>query len=850
MAKKKNDQVELSGELATESGNGKKAEKKKVVRQGSLMKHSLPWLVMASVILVGSLAAIGYLAETSAAKQRNDMVQLYMRHYVSVLDVYSRNNEDAAQSVSDAALLAMSADGVTPDADLTSRFPGALYARLAPINSDPESDRLSFALHDMAIRISQGQNVRPEISFFESGDIKEQVATYGRLVKDAADQPAAVFLVSFPLKSVANSLRSFSTETGSIELTQKIGQERAVILKAGEGLEDEAAIATSSNPGWELRFSPAPLLIKESGPASFIVMLAAFASIAVLGLFAWTLVSLRRIIQKDVQSISTFCQNFFLYGNQHRPVLEVNEFTPLLNDLEKYGSELRAGKGSKSLPPADGLGDMSVAGDAALLGDAPAPKPRSVSSTSSQGKMPSESVPPPLDSSVFRAYDVRGVVGTQLTKEFAELLGKAIGSEAYARGDSTVVVGRDGRLSGPEMSGALIAGLRASGVDVIDVGMVPTPVLYFAAKTIANGSGVMVTGSHNPADYNGFKIMLAGDTLAGDEIQALRQRMETGKLASGMGGLRQENVSQDYIDRLAGDIALARPLKVVIDAGNGVAGAIGPRALEELGCQVIPLFCEVDGNFPNHHPDPSKPENLQDLMASVAANNADIGIAFDGDGDRIGVVTANGKNIFADRLMMLYAKHVLTTNPGADIIFDVKCTRDLPALITSHGGRPVMCKTGHSFIKAKLKETGAALAGEMSGHIFFNDRWFGFDDAIYSAARLLEILSLEMGSSDEVFDEFPENISTPELNIAVADNAKFGVMKAIEHLANFPDGNVITIDGVRVEFSDSWGLIRASNTTPCLVARFEGKTPAALASVQQKFKALLQEVDASLDIPF
>jgi phosphomannomutase/phosphoglucomutase len=455
-----------------------------------------------------------------------------------------------------------------------------------------------------------------------------------------------------------------------------------------------------------------------------------------------------------------------------------------------------------------------------------------------------------LHSEIFRAYDIRGVVGQGLSAEVAHALGRSIGSEAQARGESTVVVGRDGRLSGPELSAALIEGLRASGRDVIDVGMVPTPVLYFAAKTIGSGSGVMVTGSHNPADYNGFKIMLAGDTLAGEAIQALRERIENNDFTTGEGGLRAVDVGQDYLDRVSGDIALARPLHVVVDGGNGVAGPLGVGALEAIGCTVTQLYCNVDGTFPNHHPDPSKLKNLEDLIAAVAANNADVGIAFDGDGDRIGVVTANGKNIFPDRLMMLYAKHVLTTNPGADIIFDVKCTRDLPALIAQHGGRPVMCKTGHSFIKAKLKETGAALAGEMSGHIFFNDRWFGFDDALYSAARLLEILSLENSGSDAVFEEFPENPSTPEINIPVSDDRKFALMTELQSEASFPDANVITIDGLRVEFADGWGLIRASNTTPCLVARFEGRTPEALDEVKAKFRALLCSVDTTLEITF
>jgi phosphomannomutase/phosphoglucomutase len=481
-----------------------------------------------------------------------------------------------------------------------------------------------------------------------------------------------------------------------------------------------------------------------------------------------------------------------------------------------------------------------------LLGGTPAP-------FKAAAKEVVKSAPPsqaqcPMD--IFRAYDIRGVVDDGLTEDVAKQIGRAIGSEAFARGEQVVVVGRDGRLSSPKMSAALVEGLLASGRDVIDVGMVPTPVLYFAAKTIGSGSGVMVTGSHNPGNYNGFKIMLAGDTLAGQDIQALYQRIESDNYSAGAGARSQQSVAQDYLDRVSGDIVLARPLKVVVDAGNGVAGAIAPRVLEAMGCEVVPLFCEVDGKFPNHHPDPSKPENLEDLMASVAANNADIGIAFDGDGDRIGVITPAGKNIFPDRLMMLLSKHVLMTNPGADIIFDVKCTRDLPALISRLGGRPIMSKTGHSFIKSKLKETGAALAGEMSGHIFFNDRWFGFDDAIYAAGRLLEILSLEDEAVDAVFAEFPENVSTPEITIAVPDAEKFSIVDKLKENAKFPDANIIVIDGLRIEFADSWGLIRASNTSPCLVARFEGKTPAALKSVQDKFRIMLGEVPGSIEIPF
>ncbi len=839
--KKKNSQVDLPEESKpAESGTKPKKEKKR--NEATLMQRAIPGLVLTVLLLLAVQGSIYFFASKALTVQRDAMVRLYTQHYVSMLDAYGRGNDEVAQAVPDAELLPFLQEAAQPDTGLGARFPGTLFARVVPLNPNPEVDGLSFALHDMAVRLSQGQVVRPEISFYDGGHVKEQVVTHGRLLKDASGAPAGVFLVSFPFKTVANSLKSFAPDAGRVELAQKIGSERAVILTAGEGQETGALSSNTNNPGWELRFLPSTELGKPGIEVTIILALGIFAALAVAGLLAWILLSLQRAIREDIEAVDAFSENYFRYGNRQRPQLHVRDFSLLLAHLDQYGSELRAGR-AVAKAPSDNLGDISVSGDdAGLLGEAPAPKAKAAQKQ--------EPAPVALDPEIFRAYDVRGVVGKGLNKDVAKALGRAIGSEAYARGDSTVVVGRDGRLSGPDMSAALIEGLRNSGCDVVDVGMVPTPVLYFAAKTIATGSGVMVTGSHNPPDYNGFKIMLAGDTLAGDEIQALRQRIESSDFTKGMGGLRQENVAQDYVDRLTSDIALARPLRVVVDAGNGAAGIIGPRALEEMGCAVIPLFCEVDGNFPNHHPDPSKPENLEDLMGVVAANNADIGIAFDGDGDRIGVVTAGGKNIFSDRLMMLYAKHVLTTNPGADIIFDVKCTRDLPALISSLGGRPIMCKTGHSFIKGKLKETGAALAGEMSGHIFFNDRWFGFDDAIYSAARLLEILSLENGSSDAMFEEFPENPSTPEINIPVPDEGKFGLMEALKYSADFPDANVITIDGVRVEFADSWGLIRASNTTPCLVARFEGKTPEALASVQEKFRALLQGVDPALKIPF
>ncbi|MEE4463096.1 phosphomannomutase/phosphoglucomutase, partial [Azotobacter chroococcum] len=359
---------------------------------------------------------------------------------------------------------------------------------------------------------------------------------------------------------------------------------------------------------------------------------------------------------------------------------------------------------------------------------------------------------PSLPASIFRAYDIRGVVGDSLTPEAAYWIGRAIGSESLAKGEPNVSVGRDGRLSGPELVEQLIRGVRDSGCTVSDVGMVPTPVLYYAANILAGKSGVQLTGSHNPPDYNGFKIVVAGDTLANEQIQVLRERIESGNLSAGEGRVEQVDVLERYFEQIRGDIRLARKLKVVVDCGNGVAGVIAPRLIEALGCEVIPLFCEVDGNFPNHHPDPGKPENLEDLIAKVASEKADLGLAFDGDGDRVGVVTNSGAIIYPDQLLMLFAKDVASRNPGAEIIFDVKCTRRLTPLIKASGGRPLMWKTGHSLIKKKMKESGALLAGEMSGHVFFKERWFGFDDGIYSAARLLEILAQDSRNADQVFE--------------------------------------------------------------------------------------------------
>jgi phosphomannomutase len=453
-----------------------------------------------------------------------------------------------------------------------------------------------------------------------------------------------------------------------------------------------------------------------------------------------------------------------------------------------------------------------------------------------------------LSASIFKAYDIRGVVPATLDAEVAEALGKAFGSAARAAGEKAVAVGRDGRLSGPALVEALIRGLVATGVEVIDVGAVTTPMLYFAASTLAT-SGIQVTGSHNPKDYNGFKMVLAGRAIYGDEIQGLRKVMEadSAKLAPG-GSARKADVTGAYTQRIVGDIKLARPLKIVVDSGNGIAGASAPAILRAIGCEVTELFSEVDGDFPNHHPDPSKPENLKDVIAALAAGDAELGLAFDGDGDRLGIVTKDGQNIFPDRQMMLFAQDVLSRVPGATIVYDVKCSQRLGPAIEAAGGKPLIYKTGHSLIKAKMKEIASPLGGEMSGHIFFKERWFGFDDGTYAGCRLLEILSKSPNASD-VLNGLPTSFSTPELNVKCAEGEPHAVVEQLIKTAEFaPPAKISTIDGVRVDWPDGFGLIRASNTTPVLVLRFEGQTQAALDRIQNEMLTLLKSVkpDATL----
>jgi phosphomannomutase/phosphoglucomutase len=457
-----------------------------------------------------------------------------------------------------------------------------------------------------------------------------------------------------------------------------------------------------------------------------------------------------------------------------------------------------------------------------------------------------------LSKTIFKAYDIRGVIGSTLDAGIARRIGQAFGAAALAKGERTVIIGRDGRLSGPDLAQALAAGLQAAGVDVIDLGMVATPMVYFATNVLGARSGIMVTGSHNPPDYNGFKMVLAGEAIYGDAIQALYQAIERDDFqpAAQQGNYSTHDIKAAYVERIVGDVKIARPIKIAVDCGNGVAGMVAGDLFRAMGCDVIELFCDVDGHFPNHHPDPAHPENLQDLIDCLKTTDAEIGLAFDGDGDRLGVVTKDGQIIFPDRQMMLFSKDVLSRNPGAEILYDVKCTRHLGPWIEQHGGRPLMWKTGHSLVKAKLKETGAPLGGEMSGHIFWKDRWFGFDDGLYTGARLLEILTRETDPS-ALLNSLPIASSTPELHLHLKEGENFALIDKLRAEAEFPGADrIVDIDGLRVEYPDGFGLARGSNTTPVVVLRFEGENPQALDRIQKEFARVILAAKPDAKLPF
>lgn len=744
---------------------------------------------------------------------------------------------------------------------LAASLPGIEGVHLFPYRDIPRTTQgnalLGFAGLELARKAETGQKLHPD-AFPKDGKWFIQLATPVR--NPVSSAVVGSLLVVFDAAELNPLLKVVNDQLGGqLALVQTVsGTSRTV---AGSGsISDAAEVRSLSNPDWSVVYTPGRAPV---APVS-IIMVALVIGVPVLlaAILVWLLLSkAQRGIRDDVTAMIQWAHKVFSGERLKLPALQWDMIASAGEVLYRLSQvvDKRIAKAvetarpkpskpaarasapaadeplfqDKDMPDIDMLdGDEDVlgfGGDDSPLGSGDLPAVE-------ESNLPSAE----LSADIFRAYDIRGIVGETLSPDIVQLIGLAIGSEAVDRGANTLCIGYDGRHSSPELADALARGVMATGCDVVQIGAVPTPVLYFATHELGTGSGIMVTGSHNPADYNGLKIMLAGETLFGEAIQKLYQRAQTGDFVSGQGSQSASDVRRAYLDRIVGDIAVAAPLKVVVDAGNGIAGELGPMLIEELGCEVVPLYCDVDGDFPNHHPDPGKPANLADLIAKVEETGADLGLAFDGDGDRLGVVANTGKIIWPDRLLMLFARDVVSRNPGADVLYDVKCSRRLAGVISEAGGRPIMWKSGHSLMKAKMKETGALLAGEMSGHVFFSERWYGFDDGLYSAARLLEILGIEDRHSSEVFEDFPEDVSTPELNVEVTEDTKFGIIERLSQSGTFGDGNISTIDGVRVDYADGWGLCRASNTTPVLVLRFEAETEEALERIKTLFRDQLK----------
>lgn len=722
----------------------------------------------------------------------------------------------------------------TPDADLRPlqeelqrSFPEAVSLRLIPLGPlgiagvDTAQAGLRNNIEvDMLRRVSGGASSLPEAYQVD----KQWLVSFVQPVKAADSKFASgALLATVPAKYLQDLLGRGLAARGATALQQKVGAQTVVLAAAGSGdAEDLGQSAPLSVTQWQLQVTPASAWLEPARQSPLPLLIALVIAIAGVGAGLFLVFGdFRRALERNLLALA---------GNQ--PV-DLPGFAELRQQLQR-----RLAAGPKPKAEAEPAAETA---------------PALVATTTeelAQIVEELEEMPLQMPDTIFRAYDIRGIAAHQLTDEIVYQIGLAIGSEAVERGQQEMIVARDGRASSDAIAEALTRGLRDSGRNVIDIGLVPTPVLYFAAQQLGTQSGVVVTGSHNPAEYNGMKIVIGGKTLSGGAIAALKSRIQERRYSRGKGSYRVEQIDDRYIDYIVNDVAIAQPLKLVIDAGNGATSLIAPRLFQELGCEVVPLYCEVDPTFPHHEPDPSIAANLADLVDAVREKGADVGIAFDGDGDRVAIVTASGEILPADRLLMLLAQDVVSRNPGADVIFDVKCSRNLNAVISSYGGRPIMWKSGHSFMKEKMAETNALLGGEFSGHIFFNERWFGFDDGMYAAARLIEILSTTDPNLDAQLALLPSSISTPEIRIDVDERAKFELIEQLAVRARFGEGKLTTLDGIRVDFPDGWGLVRASNTTPALTLRFEADDDAALDRIKNLFKDQLRAIDPGLDFGF
>lgn len=702
--------------------------------------------------------------------------------------------------------------------------PSALKVRLIPLGSaqlDREAEfPIRYAELDLIQRAEKRQPTLPELITIND---RWMINWTRPLATDEKSAPLGTLMVITDAAELVNLFNSAEQSLGEFVLLQQFtGSPPQIVKKLGVGTAGNSLQSNVNGSHLVVKFTPSDELLQlaEEMPALWlsIVSLIVAGSLALVWFLSKILVRIELGEKKSA--------------------------TPSVAEVVKTSKESVSADDSMTNPlfqKQDILDIAVIDEDENILGLQQASGKKS--STAARNKINEEDVP----AEIFRSYDIRGLVGSQVTPELAQLIGQAVGSEAIDQGEQAIVVARDGRTHSEALTQALIRGILRSGCNVINIGVVPTPLMYFATFHFDDtSSGVMVTASHNPKEYNGFKVVINNRALADEAVVDLRSRIIGQRFHQGLGEETPRTIIPDYIDRIFSDVALASNVTIVVDAGNAVPGVVAPALFEELGCDVIPLFCDLDGEFPNHDPDPTIEKNLQALIAKVQETKADIGVAFDGDGDRLVVVTPKGDIIWPDRLLMLFAKDVLSRNPGADVLFDVKCSRQLNQVISSYGGRPIMWKTGHSPMKAKMEETQALIGGEYSGHIFIKDRWYGFDDGIYAMARLLEIITLRDQKIDDIFAAFPQLYSTPEIKIAIPELDKFGLIKKLIEIGDFANGTITTIDGLRVDYTKGWGLVRASNTSPALTLRFEAESHESLEKIQQIFKRELLKVDNRL----
>ena len=822
----------------------------------TLLSYSLPYLVLCILTIIFVAIVQYYLVVVQPAQGRNStFVNVTMTSYMElVLGRLDSIAESTRTVLSDPSLI-KEIKQATPDK--MKRIESRLTNRLSLVNgvrildsSIHEIDPNSVpAITNVTLQLVRSLQSKKRVMHeaINSGTKDQHIAV---LLKISNTEKVALIGVSFDIFNKA--LPKDRLVPGYYEFLQSFANQNLAITSIGEKrykTGEPLGIAKLPSTQWRIAFWPADpaKFSSEFELTIFFGGLVLVLSLVAIGGFF----GLRHLQTKVRSDASGFLRWLIDSSKTNKPLamldFQLQIFSDMSQTLSREGFMLASTNNASGvqMPEPASTKNLTAQSNNHSMRAALENKSSALEITSAKPQKPHD-----LSASIFREYDIRGIVGQTLNAEIVKEIGRAIGSEAFERGEQRVVVARDGRLSGPSLIKALKEGLIESGRDVIDIGEMPTPLLYFATNYLDSNSGVVLTGSHNPKDYNGLKIVIAGHTLSGDDILALKKRIDTGNMVKGQGSEESASIMQDYISQITSDVALTQPLKVAVDCGNGVAGKVAPQLLQALGCEVIGLYCKVDGNFPNHHPDPSKPENLRELIDLVKSEEADIGLAFDGDGDRLGVIDSEGNIIWPDRQMMLYSMDVLSRNPGADIIFDVKCSKHLAKVISSNGGHPIMWKTGHSLVKAKMRETGALLAGECSGHIFFKERWYGFDDALYTAARLLEILSADTRKSVDVFASLPNSIATPEINVAIADNKKHDFVNKLTKQGIFGNGEIIDIDGVRVEFPDGWGLVRASNTTPNLVIRFEGESEQIIEKMKQLFKQQMLMIDNSLNLDF